>query len=119
SGLSALSLVSAAAVAVAAWQAPSLALFLALLHVTVLVLEMLSRSPAEEPPAERFGNASYQMLEKLGEGGMGEVFRARHVELRRDVAVKQIKPLRSSEEDSRRFEREARVLSTLSNPHTI
>ena len=50
---------------------------------------------------------------------MGEVFRARHVELRRDVAVKQIKPLRSSEEDRRRFEREARVLSTLSNPHTI
>jgi len=94
---------------------------IAAVHVLVLALAIWSRAPAPAPSTRevRWGDGSYELLDKLGEGGMGEVFRARHAELRRVVAIKQIKPLRKTSEERVRFKREARVLSSLSNPHTI
>ena len=59
----------------------------------------------------------YQILESLGAGGMGEVFRARDTHLDRDVAVKVL--LRGSLDDPtsrERFRREAHALSRLSHP---
>jgi len=61
--------------------------------------------------------AHYQVLEPLGSGGMGEVFRAHDLHLDRDVAVKVL--LRGSLTDPtarERFRREAHVLSRLSHP---
>ena len=54
----------------------------------------------------------------LGAGGMGEVYRARDTQLNRVVAIKILSPQLSSDpEGCRRFEREARTLATLSDPH--
>jgi eukaryotic-like serine/threonine-protein kinase len=69
---------------------------------------------------------SYRLEEKLGEGGMGEVWRARHRMLARPAAIKVIRPSASgdtrgaaSDEAVRRFEREAQVIARLRSPHTV
>lgn len=60
----------------------------------------------------------YQIVERLGEGGMGVVFRATDPRLERDVALKVIKPDALHDEDSkRRFRLEARALSQLLHPN--
>ena len=62
----------------------------------------------------RFG--SYEILDKLGVGGMGEVYRARDTKLGRDVAIK-VLPEAFSKDRERldRFEREARLLAQLNH----
>jgi serine/threonine-protein kinase len=69
---------------------------------------------------------SYRLEEKLGEGGMGEVWRARHRMLARPAAIKLIRPALAGEagpgvspEAIRRFEREAQVIARLRSPHTV
>src|SRR5881227_3791815 len=54
----------------------------------------------------------YEILAPIGEGGMGEVYKARDTRLERIVAIKV-----SKTEFSERFEREARVIATLNHPH--
>jgi tRNA A-37 threonylcarbamoyl transferase component Bud32 len=73
--------------------------------------------------AQEFG--SYELVTQLGEGGMGEVWVARHRMLARPAAVKLIRPdllghdVRSRETAVRRFEREARATAALRSTHTI
>jgi len=68
---------------------------------------------------------SYRLEEKLGEGGMGEVWRARHRMLARPAAIKLIRAARRDtpggvpEEAVQRFEREAQVIAGLRSPHTV
>ena len=63
---------------------------------------------------------SYVLLERLGEGGMGQVFKARHQKLDRIVAIKLIRPERmGSPESLRRFQREIRAVSQLHHPHIV
>jgi tetratricopeptide (TPR) repeat protein len=60
----------------------------------------------------------YQVLSKLGEGGMGEVYRARDTRLDREVAIKVLPPgLTSSELARERFQREATTIAALHHPH--
>jgi Tol biopolymer transport system component len=60
----------------------------------------------------------YEIVEGVGSGGMGEVFRARDTRLGRDVAIKVLPPgLEQDEERRGRFEREARTISQLNHPH--
>ena len=60
----------------------------------------------------------YQIVERLGEGGMGVVFRAKDPRLERDVALKVLKPEALHAEDSkRRLRLEARALSRLLHPN--
>ena len=69
--------------------------------------------------ARELGN--YQLEQLLGQGGMGEVWRARHLMLARPAAIKLIRPVLAamSEEMGRRFEREAQVTASLRSPHTV
>jgi serine/threonine-protein kinase len=69
---------------------------------------------------------SYRLEEKLGEGGMGEVWRARHRMLARPAAIKLIRRSKGgdgragvSKEAVHRFEREAQVIARLRSPHTV
>jgi len=67
-------------------------------------------------PGTRIG--CYEVVDKLGEGGMGEVFRARDASLNRDVAVK-VLPAALADDPDRlaRFKREAQVLASLNHPN--
>ena len=74
--------------------------------------------------AEELG--SYKLVALIGQGGMGEVWRARHRLLARDAAIKLIRPeilTRHSMRDAsivrRRFEREAQMTAGLRSPHTV
>src|SRR5262245_61249220 len=67
-------------------------------------------------PGTRIG--AYEVLAKLGEGGMGEVYRARDRKLGRDVALKFLSEAFAGDADRlARFEREARTLASLNHPH--
>jgi eukaryotic-like serine/threonine-protein kinase len=61
----------------------------------------------------------YELTRKLGAGGMGEVYEARHLLLRRATAVKLLRPELAGEKSISRFEREVRATAKLSHPNTV
>jgi serine/threonine-protein kinase len=92
--------------------------------VVVVPAKVLQRMSRRLKEAQELG--SYQLIERLGEGGMGEVWRAEHRFLARDAAIKLVRPevlgARNEQEAQkvlRRFEREAQATAALSSPHTI
>jgi len=60
----------------------------------------------------------YKVIEKIGQGGMGEVYRAEDTSLKRDVAIK-VLPEQFTKDPQRlaRFEREAQLLASLNHPN--
>ena len=67
-------------------------------------------------PGTRLG--TYEVIAPLGEGGMGQVYRARDTRLQRHVAIKVLPDSFSADEGRRaRFEREARALAALNHPN--
>jgi hypothetical protein len=92
--------------------------------VAILPSHVLQRIGRRLRQAQEMG--SYHLVELLGRGGMGEVWRAEHRLLARGAAIKLVRPelLGASTEASartmlRRFEREAQATAALSSPHTI
>ena len=67
-------------------------------------------------PGDRLG--PYKVVDLIGAGGMGEVYRSRDTRLNRTVAIKVLSPSLGSDPEFRlRFEREARLASALDDPH--
>jgi serine/threonine protein kinase len=67
-------------------------------------------------PGTRLG--AYEIIAPLGEGGMGEVYRARDTRLERTVAIKVLTGALAADAESRqRFEQEARAIAALNDPH--
>jgi len=67
---------------------------------------------------------SYELIDLLGKGGMGEVWSARHRMLARPAAIKLVRPeflgdSRQATQAMRRFEREAQATAALTSPHSI
>jgi TolB-like protein len=63
---------------------------------------------------------AYEVIAKLGEGGMGEVYRARDKKLDRDVAIKVLpRSVAADPETLARFEREAKAVAALSHPNIL
>jgi len=111
-------------------EAPLLLLFGYFLFTTYLcaaIAFLISRS------VYKFGGrlkkareiGSYELIEPLGEGGMGEVWKAKHRLLVRPAAVKLIRPDTLGPDQGtrravlRRFEREAQATAGLGSPHTV
>src|SRR6185295_3577406 len=62
----------------------------------------------------------YQIVEKIGSGGMGEIYKARDPRLNRFVAIKVLAPNLSRDDDRRRrFFQEAQAASALNHPNII
>lgn len=79
---------------------------------------VLQRLGDDVQRARRLG--SYELVEKLGEGGMGEVWRARHKLLARPAAVKLVRPdVGDSGRLTTRFKREAQATANLESAHTV
>jgi serine/threonine-protein kinase len=92
--------------------------------VAMLPSRVLQRIGRVLHEAQEMG--SYHLVERLGTGGMGEVWRAEHRLLARQAAIKLVRPevlgARTDAEARltlRRFEREAQATAQLSSPHTI
>jgi hypothetical protein len=106
---------------------------LQLIFITLFLLLMLSAvvlfvfSYANLAWRRRLGEAElklkqlgqYTLGEKIGEGGMGVVYRARHALMRRDTAVKLLLPDRADAAAVERFEREVCLTCQLTHPNTI
>jgi len=91
---------------------------LAAAALAVFLSQIIHRLNIEASAARRMG--SYELVDKLGGGGMGEVWRARHRLLVRDAAIKLVRTDGGDAgELTARFEREAQATSTLRSPHTV
>jgi serine/threonine-protein kinase len=106
-------------------------------HTLLMYVPGYSCAVAAVVPArmfQRFGRrlreardlGSYELVERLGEGGMGEVWRARHRLLARPAAIKLVRPAMLAGGDEgearlaiKRFEAEAQATAALTSPHTI
>lgn len=91
------------------------ALAIFLFTVVTARLQVKIRRAAIE--ARRLGQ--YQLEERLGEGGMGVVYRGRHALLRRPTAIKLLDADKTNDDAIARFEREVTLTSQLNHPNTI
>jgi hypothetical protein len=99
-------------------------LFLLLIFASLLVLGFTYRQviwkrrlTEAELKARQLGQ--YKLIEKIGEGGMGIVYKAHHSLLRRETALKLLPPDKADAASLERFEREVQLTCRLTHPNTI
>ena len=74
----------------------------------------------DDPLLDTVVSGRYQVVRKLGEGGMSVVYEVQHVKLKRQFALKRLLPnLITNEEALVRFEREAELLASLHHPNVV
>jgi serine/threonine-protein kinase len=78
-----------------------------------------ARGGRSEPPARLGTIGTFRLLDELGRGGMGIVYRAWDEPLRRLVALKVLRPDQSRETDRRRLVREAQLASSFRHDHAV
>ena len=83
--------------------------------------EMLTRFQADQLLAGRrkLTLGQYHILDEIGRGGMGQVFRAQHVMMGRTVAIKVLPRAKSTSESEAAFQREIRMLARLDHEHLV
>jgi eukaryotic-like serine/threonine-protein kinase len=82
-----------------------------------VIARVVHRLQSEVRVAKRLGQ--YELEEKIGQGGMGVVYRARHAMMKRPVAIKLLPSEAAEEKAIARFEREVQLTSQLSHPNTV
>lgn len=92
---------------------------MACLALATALVALLHSRFACGPLASTSRVGHYTLGEKLGEGGMGVVYRAEHAALERPVAIKLLSPRRTTPADIERFEREARLARNLQHASTV
>lgn len=83
--------------------------------ILVVVIRRLLRRGDDDP--DRLG--PYTLEAKIGEGGMGEVFRGRHAVLSRPTAIKTLRLEMADDEAKERFEQEVQLTGQLRHPNTV
>ena len=105
----------------ASWMRRVIAAFLAIplciFGIGLVVTRLLKTSDGDASEGQMAG--AYELLDKIGEGGMGYVYRARHSLLKRPSAVKLLRPDRLTTVDVGRFDREVKLAAQLTSPHTV
>jgi protein kinase-like protein len=107
------------------WQLPrelrpdliNLALLPAVLIGAAISLWLGRRRREKAKEAHQLGQ--YALVQRIGGGGMGVVYKAEHTSLRRPTAVKVLQPEKTGEQSLLRFEREARMTARLCHPNTV
>jgi serine/threonine protein kinase len=90
---------------------------LALLLSSYVQIRVRRRLTEAELKARQLGQ--YRLVEKIGEGGMGAVYKARHALLRRETALKLLPPDKADDYTIQRFEQEVQLTCALTHPNTI
>jgi serine/threonine-protein kinase len=94
--------------------------FWVFLGTTIAIFGSYKLSELREQVREALKLGQYQLKQKLGAGGMGEVYLAEHVMLKQTCAIKLIRPERAADPRAlRRFEREVRATSRLKHWNTV
>lgn len=93
--------------------ASSIAIF-----IFTIVVARLQRE-AQKAAIEAKNVGQYQLLEKLGQGAMGVVYKGQHAMLRRQTAIKMLDVDKINDASIARFEREVQITCQLNNPNTI
>jgi len=101
-----------------------LVLFLLLLLAALVILlfsysQVLWRRRVTEAELKARQLGQYRLTEKISEGGMGSVYKARHTLLRRETALKLLPPHKAEPYAIQRFEQEVQLTCTLAHPNTI
>src|SRR5438552_7121919 len=86
----------------------------------VVTVDLFNAEGQRDPLIGRTLDGRYEVLERLGAGGMGVVYRGRQAQLGRFVAIKVLhRDTAAVPEWRQRFEREARALSALAHPNVV
>jgi eukaryotic-like serine/threonine-protein kinase len=88
------------------------------IFVFTLVVARLQRQ-ARKAAVEAKQLGQYRLLDKIGAGAMGVVYKGQHAMLRRPTAIKMLDVDRVNEASIQRFEREVQITCNLNNPHTV